>query len=114
MIAHPMSNLLSLREWSLFVSNMTLLFTIFSLVTSFILLSEHEIVYCGPTWKKKKIWHKSILIVHLIELCDKISDIYAEPWRSSKSENKWGGEPHFGRKIELHTRGLYCCETREE
>ena len=35
-----------------FVFNMTLLFTIFSLFTQFILLSEHEIVYCGPTWEK--------------------------------------------------------------
>ena len=30
--------------------------------------------------KKNMILHKSILIVHLIELCGKISDIYAEPW----------------------------------
>ena len=31
-----------------FVVNIALLFTIFSFITPFILLSEHEIVYCGP------------------------------------------------------------------
>ena len=39
---------------------------------------------------KNMIWHKSILIVSLIELCGKISDIHAE--QSSKSGNKWGDD----------------------
>ena len=36
------------------------------------------------------IWHKSILIVYLVELYGKISDIYAKPCGSNKFGNKWG------------------------
>ena len=40
--------------------------------------------------EKNMILHKSILIVCLIELRGKISDIYAKPRGSSKFGNKWG------------------------
>ena len=40
--------------------------------------------------EKNMIWHKSILIVYLIVLCGKISDIYAKPCGSSEFGNKWG------------------------
>ena len=36
------------------------------------------------------ILHKSILIVCLIELRGKISDIYAKPCGSNEFGNKWG------------------------
>ena len=40
--------------------------------------------------EKKYDFHKSILIICLIELRGKISDIYAKPCGSSKFGNKWG------------------------
>ena len=45
-------------------------------------------LFTAAQHKKNMIWHKSILIVRLIELYGQISDIYAAPWWSIK--NKWG------------------------